>query len=153
MAVGEVRSRVRIPCSRRTVWTVATDWPGQSEWMLGTLVRVTGGDGRSPGSELVAFTGVGDLGFLDTMRIELWQPPSSCTVRHEGKLVRGTGGFAVEPTGEDETDFVWWERFELPALLLPLWLLAKPVVSWGLKRSLRDFARRCLRYARERGDR
>lgn len=153
MAVGEVRSRVRIPCSRRTVWTVATDWPGQSEWMLGTLVRVTGGDGRSPGSELVAFTGVGDLGFLDTMRIELWQPPSSCAVRHEGKLVRGTGGFTVDPAGEDATDFVWWERFELPAVLLPLWSLARPVVSWGLKRSLRGFARCCLRYERERGQR
>ncbi|WP_438386964.1 SRPBCC family protein [Actinopolyspora saharensis] len=153
MVVGEVRSRVRIPCARRTVWTVATDWPGQSEWMLGTTVRVTAGDGRSPGSELLAFTGVGDIGFLDTMRIELWRPPSACTVRHEGKLVRGTGGFTVQPVEESGTDFVWWERFELPAALLPLWLLAKPVVSWGLRRSLRGFARRCLRYARERGDR
>ena len=52
-----------------TTWAALTDWTRQGEWMLGTSVRVTGGDGRGVGSTLAAFTGVGPLGFTDTMRI------------------------------------------------------------------------------------
>ncbi|PRW64835.1 SRPBCC family protein [Actinopolyspora mortivallis] len=141
--VGEVRSRVSVPCSPHTVWETATDWAGQQRWMLGTFVRVTGGDGQGPGSELMAFTGFGDIGVVDTMRITQWQPPVCCVVRHEGKLIRGSGGFTVvgDETG---TGFEWWERFELPAVLLPLWWLLKPLVVWGLDRSLRRFRDRCV---------
>ena len=43
--------------------------------MLGTRVEVTKGDGASVGSELSAFTGLGPVGFLDTMTITRWDAP------------------------------------------------------------------------------
>ena len=68
--------------------------------MLGTRVEVDGrGDGRHLGARLRAFTGVGPLGFTDTMEIVEWEPPRRCVVRHTGKVVRGDGVFEVVPLG------------------------------------------------------
>lgn len=50
-------------------WAGATDWARQGEWMLGTTVRPTARDGQGVGGGIEAFTGVGRLGFLDTMEI------------------------------------------------------------------------------------
>ncbi|WP_216628684.1 SRPBCC family protein [Actinopolyspora erythraea] len=138
-----LRAEVSVPREPEAVWAAATDWTRQGEWMTGTRVWVTGGGGDGPGSELAAFTGLGSLGVLDTMRIEVWRPPSECAVRHTGNLVRGTGGFTVEPAGAGRSRFVWWERFEFPTVLAVAWPLVAPAVVWGLRRSLRSFAVFC----------
>ena len=78
-------------------WAGATDWAGQSTWMLGTRVEPTAQGGRGVGGGIEAFTGVGRVGFLDRMEITLWEPPRRCHVRHLGRVVRGTGAFEVEP--------------------------------------------------------
>ncbi len=124
-------------------WAAATDWAGQGEWILGTTVRATGGDGRGVGAEVEAFTGVGRIGFLDRMVITVWEPPHRCHVLHVGRVVRGPGAFDVEARPGGGSRFVWREDLDLPLGLLGRlgWPLVRPVAAWGLQRSLRRFAR------------
>ncbi|KAA9158872.1 SRPBCC family protein [Amycolatopsis acidicola] len=126
-----------------TTWLALTDWPRQHEWMLGTDVRIVSGDGRSVGSRLAAFTGLRGVGFTDTMEITAWEPPVRCTVRHLGRLVRGSGAFHVHVKGPQTSTFVWSESLDLPFGPLGTlgWPVAKPAFSLGLRQSLRRFAR------------
>ncbi|MFE2756007.1 SRPBCC family protein [Actinosynnema sp. NPDC059335] len=129
--------RVQVEAPARTTWAALTDWARQGEWMLATTVRVTGGDGASVGSGLTAFTGVGRLGFTDTMRITAWEPPARCAVEHTGRLVRGAGEFRVVPRGPDRSELVWSED-----IALPLNLAFAP----GVRLSLHRFAAFARRY-------
>ena len=135
--------RVDVDASVEQTWAGATDWAHQGAWMLGTTVRPTVNGGQGVGGAIEAFTGIGKLGFLDTMDITLWEPPHRCHVLHTGKLVRGTGWFDVEPRGEGLSTFVWREDLELPLGLLGRagWPLVKPVFAYGVKLSLTRFAR------------
>ena len=146
----EVSVRTEVAAPAEQVWAAATDWERQGGWMPGTVVRVVAGDGRSVGSALFAFSGVGDIGVLDTMRIVEWDPPRRCRLRHLGKLLRGTGEFVVTPRGADAATFVWSERLEPPfgvlgRIGLPL---ARPVLRLGMRRALRTFAAKCGERAR-----
>lgn len=138
----EVVERVDVVAPAAVVWAAVTDWHNQGAWMLGTRVRVVSGDGRSPGSRLSARTAVGPLGFTDRMEITRWEPPVVCEVAHLGRLVRGTGGFAVEARGVSRSTLVWWERLTPP--LGPLgsaaWFLTGPAFRLGVRHSLRRFA-------------
>lgn len=133
------------------LWDVVTDWEGQSEWMLGTRVEITGGDGRSVGTELRAVTGVGPLGAVDTMRITEWTEPAAgesgprrVLVAHTGALVRGEGVFAVESLGPERSRFVWSELLDLPLGALGRfgWPLVRPSFRAGVAWSLRSMAER-----------
>lgn len=142
--------RVDVNAPPETVFTAATDWERQGEWMLGTTVRVCRGDGRSVGSEVEALTGIRGIGVADRMRITVWDAPSRCEMRHLGAVVRGTGIFAVQPRGRDAATFEWTEQLELPlgvlgALGAPL---IRPVFGWGLRLSLARFADFCRTYSR-----
>ena len=149
MARREITLSVDVDAPVQTVWDVVTDWENQGEWMLGTRVRVTGGDGRSRGSELAATTGVGPLGVTDTMEIVGWDPPHRATVRHTGTVVRGSGTFTVVERDADRAEFVWSEDLDLPlgALGALGWPVVRPLFAWGLQRSLDDLARRCAALA------
>jgi carbon monoxide dehydrogenase subunit G len=127
------------------VWAVVTDWEAQREWIPGTSVHVVHGDGGSVGSRLVAFTGIADVGFLDTFEIVEWQPPRRCRVRHTGRLLRGDGIFEVKPLG-DRATFHWSERLEPPFWLLGRigMPLVRPLVEAGLRRACRNLAARCV---------
>ena len=61
--------------------TLLTDWDVHDRWML--LTRAEGG--RAEGETISAFTGVGPVGFLDTMMITVWEPPPRAVVRHTGR--------------------------------------------------------------------
>ena len=67
MARRDITLSVDIAAPVETVWGVVTDWESQGDWMLGTGVRVTRGDGASVGSELAATTGVGPLGVAERL--------------------------------------------------------------------------------------
>lgn len=142
---AELTLRQPVDAAPEQVWAVALDWERQHEWILGTRVRVTAGDGASEGSEVAATTGVGPLRVTDTMRIRSWEPPRRCVVEHTGGVVRGTGVFTVEARPGDRAVFVWSEQLELPlgAFGRLGWPLVRPVFAWGLRRSLRALARRC----------
>lgn len=127
-------------------WAAATDWEGQSAWMLGTTVRGTARDGQGVGGGIEAFSGVAlgplRLGVLDTMVVERWEPPHLCHVRHTGRVVRGTGTFSVEPRDGGRSRFVWREDLDLPlgALGRLGWVLVRPLFAAGVRLSLRRFA-------------
>jgi carbon monoxide dehydrogenase subunit G len=147
MRDAELTVRVDVAAPQEVVWRVLTDWERQREWMVGTTVTVTDRDGHSVGSGLAAFTGLGRLGFTDTMRITTWDPPRRCEVRHTGRLVRGFGVFDVEPQGDAASVVAWTELLDLP--LGPLgrlsWPVVRPAARVGLAVSLRRLAKLCER--------
>ena len=108
MAELVVVQEVAAPVER--VWDVLTDWDVHDRWMLFT--RAEGG--RAEGATISAFTGIGRVGFLDTMVITVWEPPRRAVIRHTGKLVRGSGAFEVEAVREGVSRVVWSEWVDLP---------------------------------------
>lgn len=136
--------RFEVPVAARpeTVFRAFTDWRGQGEWMLGTAVEPVFGDGREVGGRLEAWSGIGPVGFLDTMVITEWDEPRRVVVEHTGKVVRGLGVMEVEPAADGTSVFIWSEELELPlgALGRIGWPLVRPAFAAGVKSSLKKFA-------------
>jgi len=128
-----------IAAPQQQVWDVLVDWDVHDQWMLGT--RATGGHGV--GEPVEAFTGVGRLGFLDTMTIVVWEPPHRAVVRHTGTVVRGSGAFEVRDLGAGRSRVVWSEWVDLPfgAVGRLGWPVAKMAVAAGVRFSLRRLQR------------
>jgi uncharacterized protein YndB with AHSA1/START domain len=133
---------VDIAAPAEATWHAATSWTRQGEWMLGTRVWVSAGTGNRVGDGLSAFTGVGPLGFLDTMVITRWEPPHVCDVDHTGRLIRGTGRFEVQPTATGSR-LLWREDLDLPYGVLGrlAYALGGAGFRWAVRRSLVRFAR------------
>lgn len=123
----------------QATWEAMTDWDLHAKWMLLTSAR--GGHGE--GETIEAFTGVGRVGFLDTMTILVWEPPKRCVVRHTGRTVRGSGAFEVRDVGNERSQIVWSERLDLPFGRLGRWgwPIVRPLVRAGVAFSLRRLAR------------
>ena len=141
--MAEVVLSVDVDAPPEAVFAALADWAGQGEWMLGTRVWQETRGPTNVGTRLAAFTGVGPLGFLDTMEITHWDPPRRCLVRHDGRVVRGAGAFEVEPLPGDRSRFHWSEWLDLPLGRLGEvgWLVSAPVFVVGVRLSLRRFAR------------
>lgn len=137
MAELVVTQEVAAPPER--TWDVLTDWDVHDRWML--LTRAEGGSGL--GASIAAFTGVGRVGFLDTMTITEWEPPHRAVVRHTGKVVRGSGSFEVVQVAPGRSRVVWSERVLLPfgAVGTLLWPVVRPVLRVFVQVSLRRLAR------------
>ena len=138
----EISVAVDVDAPAEQVWQAVVDWPTQSRWMFLTTVAATQGDGHALGDELTAFTGIGRVGFVDTMRITAYDPPRRCVVEHTGRVVRGSAAFEVLPLGPDRSRFVWTEWLVPPLGLLGRlgFELVRPLVLWPLRHSLRRFA-------------
>ncbi|MEI6109720.1 MAG: SRPBCC family protein [Actinomycetes bacterium] len=124
------------------VWAAITNWPAQDKWMLGTKVKPIDGDGTGVGGKIAAFTGIGPLGFLDTMEITVWNPPTRCDVLHTGRIVRGTGTFEVVSIGEQASNFIWSEDLDLPLGWFGKagFAILRPAFVFGVRKSLEKFA-------------
>jgi hypothetical protein len=144
-----IAAGVTVGARPERVWDLAFDWSRQHEWIWAT--RTSGGHGLGAG--VTGRTGIGPLGFTDTMEITQWDPPRRCTVTHTGTIVRGEGIFEVLPRGS-RSEFRWTERILLPAPLLDLvpsaaqpaftrvaWALLAPLTRAGLGWSLLRFGR------------
>lgn len=131
-----VSAQVRAPVE--AVWAATTDWERQGEWMPGTRVRATAQQGRGVGGGIEAWTGIGPLGFLDTMVITEWEPPHRCVVRHTGRLLRGGGAFEVAETPDGGSTLTWIEELDLPGGRLGRlgWRVLRPVIRSAVARSL-----------------
>lgn len=140
---GHIEVDVVVEAPVEDVWRAVTDWPGQSEWMLGTRVWATENDGVGVGGGVAAFTGVGRWGFLDTMVITRWEPPHRCDVLHTGRVVRGTGTFEVLSLPGQRSRFVWSEELDLPLGVAGRvgWPLVRPAFALGVRHSLQRLAR------------
>jgi carbon monoxide dehydrogenase subunit G len=124
-------------------WLVVCDWSRQGEWIPATRVRTTRGAGDAVGDRVVARTALGPFGFDDPMEIVRWEPPHLCEVRHLGRVVRGTGTFAVEPAGGGRSRFVWAEQLTVPGGRVGdlAFRLVRPVTALLLRLALRRLAR------------
>ncbi|WP_427889600.1 SRPBCC family protein [Kribbella sp. GL6] len=122
-------------------WAVVMDWERQSRWMVFTRVWATANDGAGVGGGVAARTSVGGVGFTDDMVITHWDPPRECTVKHLGKIVRGTGTFTVGPAKNGST-FTWSEDVVPP--LGRLGTLAWPVVRPAFELMMRISLRRLV---------
>jgi len=133
-----ITSRIVLPVPPEQAWQAVVDWPRQDQWMLATRVR----GGHGPGAQVVARTGIGPVGFTDTMVITVWEPPHRCVVEHTGRVLRGAGIFEVVPAGAG-SEFRWTERLELPFAAAGRWgwRVVRPLVQRGMDLSLRRFAR------------
>ena len=153
----ELTERVDVDAPPERAWAVLTDWENQGEWMVATDVRTVDGTAQRLHGRLAARTGLPlpggrHVGILDTMIITKWEPPRLVEVQHTGRLIRGPGIFEIEPRGEHST-FVWTERLVLPWGLLGLvaqagFVLVRPFVVWGIRRSLTRFAEFARTYPR-----
>jgi uncharacterized protein YndB with AHSA1/START domain len=134
-----IAAEVTVDAGPELIWRAAVDWPRQHEWIWGT--RVNGGHGT--GAEVIGRTGIGPIGFTDPMVITEWDPPHRCVMRHTGRVVRGTGIFEVTPRGS-RSEFRWIEHIQLPvppAVGALAGRVIVPIAEWGLRSSLRRFAR------------
>ena len=130
---------VTVNAPAQTVWDEITNWVGQSQWMLGTKVS---GTGNAIGGTIEAFTGIGRIGFLDTMEITRWDPPLRCDVLHTGRVVKGTGSFQVEVITPTTSKFIWIEDLDLPLGIVGKigFKFVKPFFVFGVQKSLNKFA-------------
>jgi carbon monoxide dehydrogenase subunit G len=137
--VAELVVTQEVAAPAQQVWEVLTDWDAHSRWML--LTRA--GGGRAEGETISAFTGVGRVGFLDTMTITAWDPPRRAVVRHTGRVVRGAGAFEVEVLAPGRSRVVWSEWILLPLGLLGrlAWPVVRPLLRLFVQLSLRRLAR------------
>jgi carbon monoxide dehydrogenase subunit G len=133
-----ITSRIVVPVPPEEAWRAVVDWSRQGQWMLATSVR----GGHGPGAQVVARTGLGPVGFTDTMVITHWEPPRRCVVEHTGRVVRGAGVFEVVSAGAG-SELRWTERLELPFATAGRWgwRLVRPLAQRGMDLSLRRFAR------------
>lgn len=140
--MAEVSLAVDVAAPADRVWRVAVDWPSQSRWMVLTDVRVTRGSGHQVGDRLVAFTGLGRLGFSDPMEITAYDAPHRVVVRHLGRVVRGSAAFEVIALDGGRARFVWTEWLELPLGVVGQagFVVLRAALLWPLRRSLARFA-------------
>ncbi|MDQ1650296.1 MAG: hypothetical protein QOG60_2353 [Frankiaceae bacterium] len=141
--MAEIALSVDVAAPPELVFDALTDWTGQGEWMAGTRVRVTRGDGRSVGSRILARTALGRLGFDDPMEITAWDRPRRVQVHHLGNVVRGDGVFEVEALADGTSRFHWVEWLDLPLGRFGLlgFPVVRPLLSRAILPSLRAFGR------------
>jgi hypothetical protein len=139
---ARLQREVDVSAPARVVWDYVTDWPRQGEWVPKTRVE-TVDDAASLGGRFEAWTGLGRVGFLDTMTITGWERDveggGRCEVLHTGRVVRGEGEFTVVSFGPDRSRFVWAELVVVPGgrVGAAAWRAAAPVVGRLIDRALR----------------
>lgn len=115
-----VRREVALGVPAAVAWEHVTDWPAQSEWVPHTRVERVDPDDPAAGvgGRIRAWTGLGRLGFWDTMTITSWERSADgggrCEVLHTGSVVRGEGEFSVVAEGPDTSRVVWSEMAVVP---------------------------------------
>lgn len=140
---GEISATVEVNAPAADVFAAASDWERQSGWVLLTRVQVTRGDGRTVGDLVDAFTGIGRIGFLDTMEIVRFEAPHRVDVLHLGRVVQGPGSFVVTELSDGRALLLWQEWLHLPLGWFGrlMWPVVRAATAIGLRRSLRAFAR------------
>ena len=150
---ARVEVSVPVAADPDVAFEAIVDLDTQERWMVGTRLHPLAGDTALPevGSRLAAFTGLGDVGFLDIMTVTEYEPPHRWVVRHDGAFVKGIGIFAVDPTPEGSR-VTWIEDLELPFGVLGRlgFPLVRPFARAGVWYSLRRLAREAERVASRR---
>lgn len=115
-----IRREVALGVPADVAWRFVSDWPRQSEWVPHTRVENVDADERvhQVGGRIRAWTGMGPVGFWDTMTITSWRSYAEgggrCEVLHTGKVVRGEAELEVVADGEGASRFIWSEMVVVP---------------------------------------
>jgi carbon monoxide dehydrogenase subunit G len=139
-----VEASVDLPVEPATAFASMVDLPSQERWIIATSLYPIDGSVAIPqvGSRMAAFTGIGSVGFLDTMVVTVYDPPWRWITQHEGEFVRGVGIFEVHAT-PGGSRVTWAEELDLPFGVVGRlgWPLIKPLARIGLQASLRRLAK------------
>ncbi len=140
-----VRAEVRVSAPARVVWEYVTDWRRQGEWIPLThvelLPREPGDRARGVGGRFRAWSGLGPVGFWDSITVTVWdeEPDGSgrCEIMHTGSVVHGDAEFRVVAEGPDACRVLLWERLDVPGGRVGalLWRLVAPVLGPLLDRA------------------
>lgn len=133
---------VDIAAPAEVVFDAVVDWRGQDRWIPMTTVRAGRQAGIAVGGEVAAYTGIGPIGFLDTMTVTRWDVPHRVDVVHTGNVVRGIGIMTVRSLGPAQSRFYWAEDLEIPFGIAGQvgWALMKPAFGLGMRAALKRFA-------------
>jgi hypothetical protein len=149
VGVVEVRRTVSSPLG--AVWDTVTDFGAYGRWIPLTSMRTDPPPVRL-GWGFAGFTGVGPVGFLDTMLIVRWEPPADgaarFAVRKTGRVLRGFADVALAAADAGGTDVVW--REEIVPRPETLGRLAAPISDRATARLFGDALDRMLESAPSR---
>jgi hypothetical protein len=149
VGVVEVRRTVSSPLG--AVWDTVTDFGAYGRWIPLTSMRTDPPPVRL-GWGFAGFTGVGAVGFLDTMLIVRWEPPADgaarFAVRKTGRVLRGFADVALAAADAGGTDVVW--REEIVPRPETLGRLAAPISDRATARLFGDALDRMLESAPSR---
>ncbi len=145
-----IRREVPLGVPAGVAWRYVTDWPSQSDWVPHT--RVEHADPAAPavglGGRIKAWSGLGRIGFWDTMTITGWETRADgggrCEVLHTGSVVRGEGVFEVVAATPATSTFLWSEMVPVPGGRLGalVYRLVGPLVERLLDQGLTELKRR-----------
>ena len=137
-----VRAVREMPASAERVWALLTDWESHSRWIPATRVTVLEGGG-GVGTRFVGRSALGPVGFDDPMTVTVLDPPvdgyaGRCEIVKTGRVLLGTAGFTVAPTGPDACTATWWEDVEVAPGALTRWAdpLVARLATYGVARVL-----------------
>lgn len=144
-----VRGEAAVAAPAGVVWDYVTTWARQGEWIPLTRVEVAGpGAARSVGGRFRAWTGLGPVGFWDSITVTVWEehPDGSarCEILHTGRVVRGDAEFSVVPDGASSCTVRLWEHLDVPGgrLGMLLFRLVGHLLDRGADAVLGRMARR-----------
>lgn len=130
--------------SAERAFAALVDPAAQERWMIATRLYPVESAVPVPqvGSRVAAFTGVGGLGLLDTMRVTAYEPPDRWVVAKDGDLLRGVGVMQVTPTAGG-CRVSWTNELVLPFGVIGRigFLVARPVAQAALGACLRRLGR------------
>lgn len=111
MSAVQIERTVPTPVDR--VWATLTDFAAYGDWIPLTAMRVDAPPKRV-GWGFAGKTGLGPVGFLDSMLVTRWQPPADgglgrFAVRKTGRVLRGWADVTVEPVAS-LTRVTWREE-------------------------------------------
>lgn len=111
MPAVEIQRTVATPVDR--VWATLTDYAAYGRWIPLTTMRVDPPPTRV-GWGFAGKTGLGPVGFLDSMLLTRWEPPTDgggrFAVRKTGRVLAGWADVTVEPTEAGGSVVTWREE-------------------------------------------
>lgn len=142
--MARLRVGVTLDAPPPVVWADIERIETHPEWMADAVaIRFTSERTSGVGTTFECDTAVGPFRLTDRMEITAWDPPVRMGVRHVG-VVTGTGEFRLRSRRDGRTRFTWTEQLRFPWWMggpLGAWV-AKPVLGWVWRRSLRALAAR-----------
>lgn len=144
---ARVEASVEVAVDPAAAFAALVDPRSQEKWIPLTTLYEIAGESAVPhaGSRLAAFTGIGSIGFLDTMTVTEYAPPHRWITHKDGDLLRGVGIMQVDRTSAG-CRVTWANELELPLGILgrAAWLVAGPLAHVLLQAALRRLARQLV---------